>query len=447
MITHLFPNGPGALQSAAAAPGGPAACAAIAPAAPAGGRHGPLRVPLHLAARCQGTGVDPSAVSSGARARRIFRTLLLSDARPAGARCRGQCAARGDRSADRALSSLFRGAREILGSALRHERSPEDRRRGEGDPHRAAQEPRGHQGRDRLRRPRPQVSDLGARTLPRRTRGGHREGPRAQEATGLPDSGGRRSTGMTAGRDSTRAVAGGLARHIPVLARPAVEFLSVRDRGIYIDATFGAGGYSRALLAAADCRVIAIDRDPAAIARGAELVASAASRLTLIEDKFSNLGTVGRRAAGEAVDGVVFDLGVSSMQLDEPERGFSFRHDGPLDMRMGGSGPTAAEVIASASERQLAAIIATLGEERRARAVARAIAAARELAPIQTTRVLAEVATRVVPARADTIHPATRTFQALRIFVNDELPELAAGLAAAVQLLKPGGRVVVVAFH
>ena len=252
---------------------------------------------------------------------------------------------------------------------------------------------------------------------------------------------------MTAGSDSTRAVAGGLARHIPVLARPAVEFLSVRDRGIYIDATFGAGGYSRALLAAADCRVIAIDRDPAAIARGAELVAGAASRLTLIEDKFSNLGTVGRRAAGEAVDGVVFDLGVSSMQLDEPERGFSFRHDGPLDMRMGGSGPTAAEVIASASERQLAAIIATLGEERRARAVARAIAAARELAPIQTTRVLAEVATRVVPARADTIHPATRTFQALRIFVNDELPELAAGLAAAEQLLKPGGRVVVVAFH
>jgi len=166
---------------------------------------------------------------------------------------------------------------------------------------------------------------------------------------------------MTAGSDSTRAVAGGLARHIPVLARRVVEFLNVHDGGIHIDATFGAGGYSRAILAAADCRIIAIDRDPSAIARGAELVAEMGSRLVLIEDKFSNLRATAHSAGARAVDGVVFDLGVSSMQLDEPERGFSFRHEGPLDMRMGGNGPSAADVIAAASERDLATIIAILG--------------------------------------------------------------------------------------
>jgi len=252
---------------------------------------------------------------------------------------------------------------------------------------------------------------------------------------------------MTAGSDSTRAVAGGLARHIPVLARRVVEFLNVHDGEIHIDATFGAGGYSRAILAAADCRIIAIDRDPSAIARGAELVAEMGSRLVLIEDKFSNLRATAHSAGARAVDGVVFDLGVSSMQLDEPERGFSFRHEGPLDMRMGGNGPSAADVIAAASERDLATIIAILGEEHRARAIARAIIPAREVAPIQTTRVLADLVARVVPARPDAIHPATRTFQALRLFVNDELSELTAGLAAAEQLLKPGGRLVVVAFH
>jgi 16S rRNA (cytosine1402-N4)-methyltransferase len=252
---------------------------------------------------------------------------------------------------------------------------------------------------------------------------------------------------MTAGRDSAPAVAGGLARHIPVLARRVVEFLNVRDDGIYIDATFGAGGYSRAILAAADCRVIGVDRDPSAIVRGADLAAETGSRLTLIEDRFSNLRGVARRAVAEAIDGVAFDLGVSSMQLDAPARGFSFRHDGPLDMRMGGDGPSAADVISTASERDLATIIATLGEERRARAVARAIVAARQIVPIQTTRALADVVTRVVPARADAIHPATRTFQALRIFINEELSELAAGLEAVEALLKPGGRLVVVAFH
>jgi 16S rRNA (cytosine1402-N4)-methyltransferase len=252
---------------------------------------------------------------------------------------------------------------------------------------------------------------------------------------------------MTASSDSTSAVAGGLARHIPVLGHPAVELLAVRAGGVYVDATFGAGGYTREILAAANCNVIGIDRDRSALARGADLVQSAGGRLTLVEDVFSNLAAVTRGLGHEAVDGVVFDLGVSSMQLDEPERGFSFRQDGPLDMRMSGEGPSAADLVAAASERDLAAIIATLGEERYARAVARAIVAARRAAPILTTGALADIVATVVHARPGTIHPATRTFQALRIFVNEELAELAAGLAAAEQVLTHGGRLVVVAFH
>jgi 16S rRNA (cytosine1402-N4)-methyltransferase len=253
---------------------------------------------------------------------------------------------------------------------------------------------------------------------------------------------------MMGGSDGgTPAVAGGLARHIPVLVHRVVAFLSVRDGGIYVDATFGAGGYSRAILAAADARVVGIDRDASAVARSADLVEEAGGRLVVVQDRFSNLEQVVRSCGHSLVDGVVCDLGVSSMQLDEAERGFSFRHDGPLDMRMGNSGPTAADLIAAASERDLAFIIKSLGEERHARAVARAIVAARSEAPIRTTAGLAAVIERVVHVRPGTIHPATRTFQALRIFLNEELVELAAALAAAEAVLKPGGRLVVVSFH
>jgi 16S rRNA (cytosine1402-N4)-methyltransferase len=252
---------------------------------------------------------------------------------------------------------------------------------------------------------------------------------------------------MMAGSDSGSAVAGGLARHIPVLGRRAVEHLAVRDGGIYLDATFGAGGYSRAILAAAQCHVIAIDRDPGALAQAAGLVADSHGRLALAQDRFSNLTAVAAQHGHDLVDGIVFDLGVSSMQLDEAERGFSFRHDGPLDMRMAGTGPSAADVVAQASEHDLAAIIATLGEERLARAVARAIVRERAQEPIRTTRALADVVTRVVHVRPGSIHPATRTFQALRMLVNEELVELAAALKAAEAVLKPGGRLVVVAFH
>jgi 16S rRNA (cytosine1402-N4)-methyltransferase len=229
-----------------------------------------------------------------------------------------------------------------------------------------------------------------------------------------------------------------------VLARRAVEWLAVRDGGVYLDATFGAGGYTRAILQTPGAQVIGIDRDQRAIAEGAGLVGEAQGRLELVEDRFSNLQSI---AGNAAADGVVFDLGVSSMQLDEAERGFSFRLDGPLDMRMGRAGPSAADVVARASERDLGAIIATLGEERHARAVARAIVKARSEQVIDTTRALAEIVARVVRARESAIHPATRTFQALRIFVNEELAELAHGLAAAERVLKPAGRLVVVAFH
>jgi len=251
---------------------------------------------------------------------------------------------------------------------------------------------------------------------------------------------------MMAGRDGT-AVAGGPARHVPVLIRPAIELLNVHDGGVYIDGTFGAGGYSHAILAAANAQVIGIDRDRGAVARGADLVAASGGRLTLVEENFSALDRVARKFGHESLDGVVLDLGVSSMQLDQAERGFSFRLDGPLDMRMGADGPSAADVVARASERSLADIIFQLGEERRSRAVARAIVAARGQAPIRTTMALAEIVARVVHVRPGTIHPATRTFQALRIFVNDELAELAAALAAAERILKASGRLAVVTFH
>jgi 16S rRNA (cytosine1402-N4)-methyltransferase len=251
---------------------------------------------------------------------------------------------------------------------------------------------------------------------------------------------------MMAGSDGP-AVAGGLARHVPVLARPALELLNVRDGGIYIDGTFGAGGYSRAILAAADAQVIGIDRDQSAVANGADLVQSANGRLTLVEERFSALDRVAEKFGHGSVDGVVLDLGVSSMQLDEAARGFSFRLDGPLDMRMGNDGPSAADVVAKAPERDLADIIFQLGEERHSRGVARAIVAARQAAPIQTTKALADIVGRVVRAKPNQIHPATRTFQALRIFVNEELAELATALAAAERILKASGRLVVVTFH
>jgi len=236
-------------------------------------------------------------------------------------------------------------------------------------------------------------------------------------------------------------------RHIPVLGREVIAWLEPREGGIYVDATFGAGGYSRAILETSDVSVIGIDRDRTAIAGGFDLVDRSNGRLTLVEDRFSNLAEVCSAQGTPQVDGVVMDIGVSSMQLDEAGRGFSFRSQGPLDMRMGQDGPTAADVIAKASEADLANIIYIFGEERHSRAVARAIVAARKEAPITTTRALADLVAKVVRSKPGEIHPATRTFQGLRIFVNGELDELHLALSAAERVLKPGGRLVVVSFH
>jgi len=242
-------------------------------------------------------------------------------------------------------------------------------------------------------------------------------------------------------------VAGGLARHVPVLIKEVLEILAPVAGGTFIDGTFGAGGYTSAILATG-ASVIAVDRDPTAIAAGHSLVASAAGRLTLVEGHFAELDAIARAHGRERVDGVVLDIGVSSMQLDTADRGFSFRADGPLDMRMGGEGPTAADIVNGMERGDLARVIAVLGEEKKARLVAAAIDRARRAGPISTTAELAEIVSKAIGrGGADRIHPATRTFQALRIFVNRELDELAEALAASERVLAPGGRLVVVSFH
>jgi 16S rRNA (cytosine1402-N4)-methyltransferase len=249
-----------------------------------------------------------------------------------------------------------------------------------------------------------------------------------------------------AGR-GTGGVAGGLARHVPVLIKEVLEILAPVAGGTYIDGTFGAGGYTSAILDRG-ASVIAIDRDPTAIAAGAALTNAAGDRLTLVEGRFADLDAIARAHGHERVDGVVLDVGVSSMQLDTAERGFSFRADGPLDMRMGSEGPTAADIVNGMERGDLARVIAVLGEEKKARLVAAAIDRARRAGPISTTAELAEIVAKAIGrGGADRIHPATRTFQALRIFVNRELDELADALAASERVLAPGGRLVVVSFH
>lgn len=236
--------------------------------------------------------------------------------------------------------------------------------------------------------------------------------------------------------------------HIPVLLSEVLSGIEPKDGETYIDATFGAGGYTRALLTSADCCVVAIERDPASFAAGHALQQEFAPRLTLANETFGRMEHAATTAGLACVNGVVLDIGVSSMQLDDASRGFSFQADGPLDMRMSQSGPTAADVVNRAEEFDLANIIFRYGEERRSRAVARAIVKARGQAPIATTRALAEIIERTLGRpRGDEKHPATRTFQALRIHVNDELGELERGLAAAERLLAPDGRLAVVCFH
>ena len=236
--------------------------------------------------------------------------------------------------------------------------------------------------------------------------------------------------------------------HSPVLLEEVLTALAPRDGGIYVDGTLGGGGYTRKLLEAADCTVWGIDRDPDAIARNADLAAQFTSRLHLLPGRFGDMDTLLRDNGVEGVDGVALDLGVSSPQINTPERGFSFASDGPLDMRMERAGESAADVVNTADEADLLRIVRNLGEERHARRVARAIVTARSQALIGTTAQLADIVRAVVPkSHKSHIDPATRTFQALRIYVNDELGELDRGLIAAEHLLRPGGRLAVVSFH
>lgn len=228
--------------------------------------------------------------------------------------------------------------------------------------------------------------------------------------------------------------------HVPVLIDPLIRSVAP-VRGIWVDGTFGAGGYTRRLLDAGADRVIGIDRDPSVFDMAQAWAGEYGDRLVFAPGTFSDLD----RLAGGPVDGVVLDLGVSSMQLDQAERGFSFLRDGPLDMRMGADGPSAADLLNSADESQIADVLYHYGEERASRRIAKAIVAAR---PLDTTAQLAEVISSQLPRpKPGQSHPATRSFQAIRIWVNDEFGQLAEGLAAAERALKPGGKLAVVSFH
>jgi 16S rRNA (cytosine1402-N4)-methyltransferase len=236
--------------------------------------------------------------------------------------------------------------------------------------------------------------------------------------------------------------------HISVLLAEVVAALAPRDGEVHVDGTFGAGGYSRALLdAASGCRVWGIDRDPDAVARGGEMAKTYGGRLTVLQGRYGDMDRLLDAAGVAAVDGVALDIGVSSMQIDDADRGFSFLRDGPLDMRMEQSGPSAADAVNTLPEAELADILWRYGEERHSRRIARAIVAARQEKPFERTGELAELLRRVVPRSKDGIDQATRSFQGLRIYVNDELGELRRGLEAAERLLAPGGRLAVVTFH
>lgn len=257
---------------------------------------------------------------------------------------------------------------------------------------------------------------------------------------------------MMTGRSvpGTAGATSGPPRHIPVLLPEVISALAPADGQRFIDATFGAGGYTRAILDAADARVWALDRDPEAIAAGAELVTCYTPRLELTQMPFGDLLDVADGRAG-TFDGMVLDIGVSSMQLDDAARGFSFRFDGPLDMRMSkgvDGAPSAADILNTFDERRIADILFRLGDERRSRHIAGAIVRRRTERPFTRTLELADLVAGVLGRRHDDDrHPATLTFQALRLYVNDELGELVRALAAAERLLAPGGRLVVVTFH
>ncbi len=236
--------------------------------------------------------------------------------------------------------------------------------------------------------------------------------------------------------------------HVPVLLAEVIDVLDPKDGGLYVDGTFGAGGYSQAILQAAECAVIGIDRDPQAIKNGGSLAGEFPGRLTLIQGRFGDMAELLSEQGIQEVDGIALDVGVSSMQIDEAERGFSFINDGPLDMRMSGEGRSAADVVNLLEQDDLRRVISVYGEEKRARRIAAAIVEARAKKPLETTSELAGLIEKTVGKPPQSrIHPGTKTFQGLRIFVNDELGELAKALVASERCLKPSGRLAIVSFH
>ncbi|MBR9826719.1 MAG: 16S rRNA (cytosine(1402)-N(4))-methyltransferase RsmH [Alphaproteobacteria bacterium] len=235
--------------------------------------------------------------------------------------------------------------------------------------------------------------------------------------------------------------------HVPVMLNEVIDALEPTAGEVYLDGTFGAGGYSRAILEVAPCTLIGVDRDPSVLPTVEAMRAEFSDRFKFAQSAFSDMEEVATDLGYEALDGIVLDIGVSSMQIDQAERGFSFAKPGPLDMRMARSGPSAADAVNQLSEKDLADIFYVYGEERRSRRVAKFILDARSDEKIETTDRLADIVTRAIGGKHSKIHPATRVFQALRIFINDELGELARAMSAAEQLLAPGGRLVVVTFH
>ncbi len=233
------------------------------------------------------------------------------------------------------------------------------------------------------------------------------------------------------------------SKHIPVMLNEVLDALKPVAGETYVDATFGNGGYSEAILKSSDCNVIAIDRDPFVIARANELKSIYGSRFTFVSGTFSDIAQL----INHPVNGVVFDIGVSSMQLDNPERGFSFAKDAPLDMRMSQSGLSAKDIVNTIAEQDLANIIYKYGDEKKSRQIAHAINLYRQQKPIETTIELAQIIYTVLPKKFGQIDPATRTFQAIRIAVNDELQQLENGLKGALDIVLPEGRIVVVDFH
>ncbi len=271
----------------------------------------------------------------------------------------------------------------------------------------------------------------------------------APDDTFIEDSGIEDAGVEDAGVEDAGVEVGG---HVPVMLDEMLHALRPVDDGLYLDGTFGGGGYARAILSRARCTLWAIDRDPAAIARGLALAAGArdrdgAPRLHLVQGGFGDMLSLLADRGVPELDGVVLDLGVSSFQIDQAERGFSFRQDGPLDMRMDRAGPSAADLVNTLPEAELADVLYRFGEERLSRRIARVVVAERARAPIETTLQLAGLIRRVVPKERSGLDPATRSFQALRIRVNDELGQIEDGLAQAARLLRPGGRLVVVSFH